>query len=297
MLWMMASWTAWPDVTTVQALALAPIYWSTTNSLFKSSKNNVVVEVNLDDQIDFVCPVGSPLNSSSAEYYIIYQVTRSGYESCNIHSASSKATMILNCSNPSQPKRFTMLFELFQSIPNAPEFEYGQTYYYISTSTGDTDGLMNTDLGACHYHNLRLIIHVCCDTTTVSTSPLLTTSRNLLDTSTSTTVPKTGQGQGQSQGQSQGLSATYIPLVGGKPSSTTTTSSRYLDIPEVKRSSSSTLLAMLSTVSQSSTDRGSRQQQSLSNASNNCFIKFNAFVLLLVQTLVVLLERTICNAR
>lgn len=53
------------------------------------------------------------------------------YDDCNIYSPST-ATMIVNCSSPSKRKRFTMLFEPFQSIPNVPEYREGQRYYFIS---------------------------------------------------------------------------------------------------------------------------------------------------------------------
>lgn len=42
--------------------------------------------------------------------------------------------MVVNCSNPLRRKRFTILFEEFQAIPNVAEFQPGSTYYYISKS-------------------------------------------------------------------------------------------------------------------------------------------------------------------
>ena len=32
-----------------------------------------------------------------------------------------------------------------------------------ATSSGRRDGLSSTELGACYYNNMRLLIHVCCD--------------------------------------------------------------------------------------------------------------------------------------
>jgi hypothetical protein len=34
---------------------------------------------------------------------------------------------------------------------------------FAATSTGQKDGLFNSQLGACHNHNMRLIVHVCCE--------------------------------------------------------------------------------------------------------------------------------------
>jgi len=65
------------------------------------------------------------------KYWCDYQVTRQEYESCHI-IADRKAHMVVNCSNPLRRKRFTILFEEFQAIPNVAEFVPGSTYYYIS---------------------------------------------------------------------------------------------------------------------------------------------------------------------
>ena len=32
----------------------------------------------------------------------------------------------------------------------------------VATSSGRHDGLLSTELGACYYNNMRLVIHVCC---------------------------------------------------------------------------------------------------------------------------------------
>lgn len=62
-----------------------------------------------------------------------FQVTRSQYEECYIDVGRPlAAALIVNCSNPRQRRRFTLLFEPFQSIPNAPEYVPGGLYYYIS---------------------------------------------------------------------------------------------------------------------------------------------------------------------
>jgi len=58
-------------------------------------------------------------------------VSRAEYMDCNIYD-DSQTVMMLNCSNPRHRKRFTILFEPFQSIPNVPEYHAGGTYYFIS---------------------------------------------------------------------------------------------------------------------------------------------------------------------
>ena len=60
-------------------------------------------------------------------------MSKAEYDDCNVYSENG-AVMMLNCSNPQQRKRFTILFEPFQSIPNVPEYHPGGTYYFISKS-------------------------------------------------------------------------------------------------------------------------------------------------------------------
>lgn len=147
----------------VKTNSLAPVTWNSTNPIFKSSMKDHVIEVKLFDDIDFVCPYSDILEDSREwrEYFTIYMVSRKEYEECSIHPRSA-ATPILNCTNPHQRKRFTILFEPFQSIPNAHEYQEGGSYFYITTSTGAWDGLDNRNHGACRQQNMKLTIRVCC---------------------------------------------------------------------------------------------------------------------------------------
>lgn len=61
----------------------------------------------------------------------IVQVKRSDYAHCTL-GADSWRKMILNCSEPHKRRRFTILFEPYQSIPRAPEYHPGGRYYFIS---------------------------------------------------------------------------------------------------------------------------------------------------------------------
>jgi len=65
------------------------------------------------------------------------QVKRSDYVHCTL-GEESWTKMILNCSEPQKRRRFTILFEPYQSIPRAPEYHPGGRYYFISKSTGNT---------------------------------------------------------------------------------------------------------------------------------------------------------------
>lgn len=143
---------------TLEAIVLAPVYWNSSNPIFKSSKNDHIVEVNPGDDIDFICPF-YPLedNESHYEYYLIYSVPESEYKLCSL---STDASLILNCSQPHQRRRYTIIFQTRQSIPNAPEYKPGETYYYITTSTSKVEGINNADHGACHQQNMKLMIRI-----------------------------------------------------------------------------------------------------------------------------------------
>jgi len=61
----------------------------------------------------------------------VIQVKRPDYVHCTL-GADSWMKMILNCSQPHKRRRFTILFEPYQSIPRAPEYHPGGRYYFIS---------------------------------------------------------------------------------------------------------------------------------------------------------------------
>ena len=70
-------------------------------------------------------------------------MTRQEYENCHVYP-DRDAHMVVNCSNPLRRKRFTILFEEFQAIPNVSEFVPGSTYYYISESDQRVNILSNS---------------------------------------------------------------------------------------------------------------------------------------------------------
>lgn len=148
------------DCSGVVAISLAPVYWNLTNPIFKTSKNDHIIVVNLFDEIDFVCPYYPPnIADAHLEYYLIYRVSKKEYDECNIYSESA-SFLILRCTHPTQRRRFTILFEPFQSIPNVPEYKAGHTYYFMTPSTGRKNGWRNLYQGACLQHNMKLTIKV-----------------------------------------------------------------------------------------------------------------------------------------
>ena len=69
---------------------------------------------------------------------VTVQVKRADYLHCT-RDVDSWMKMILNCSEPQRRRRFTILFEPYQSIPRAPEYHPGGRYYFISEFVGTVD--------------------------------------------------------------------------------------------------------------------------------------------------------------
>jgi len=156
----------WTLLYKVDSITLPAIHWNATNPMFKASNNDHIIEVNLNDEVDFECPYYSRnLHPEDKGFYIIYQVSYDEYRDCFIATPAG-INMIVNCSSPHTKKRFTIIFESFSPVPNGQEFQAGGTYHYISTSSGYEYGVANQQGGACYFNNMRLTIRVCCQTTT-----------------------------------------------------------------------------------------------------------------------------------
>ncbi|KAL8596509.1 hypothetical protein ACOMHN_053317 [Nucella lapillus] len=130
---------------------------------FYASNNDHVIDVNLDDSIDIICPHyrGPPTPANPYEYYIIYRVEKRNYDKCVINDTAKKMK-ILNCSTPNseKPTRYTMLIVNIQPIQGNPDFHEGNSYYFISTSGGRRQEISNQYLGACHSRRMKMILRV-----------------------------------------------------------------------------------------------------------------------------------------
>ena len=62
------------------------------------------------------------------------KVSQAEYEDCSIYPPAGQTYMLMNCSAPEVKRRYTIIFEPFQSIPNVPKYLAGQTYYFICES-------------------------------------------------------------------------------------------------------------------------------------------------------------------
>uniref|UniRef100_A0A2C9JDR5 Ephrin RBD domain-containing protein n=1 Tax=Biomphalaria glabrata TaxID=6526 RepID=A0A2C9JDR5_BIOGL len=139
------------------------------------------------------------------EYYLIQMVSQDSYDLCIIGD-TKKANPILNCSNPEQRKAFTLLIFEFQPIPGIPDFQAGNSYYFISTSHGTLYTLNNQFEGVCKSHHMKMVLKVLPKSTdtnkgntnvntgsqdTVTTKPTSATTTTTTTTTTFTTTTTT----------------------------------------------------------------------------------------------------------
>ncbi|PIO77542.1 Ephrin [Teladorsagia circumcincta] len=91
------------------------------------------------------------------EQSIIYRVSKDDYESCTLSPAARE---LGRCTAPMRQDKVKVSFRLLSPNPSALDYRPGQSYYFISTSTGTPWGLDNTRGGLCSTSQLKMIIHV-----------------------------------------------------------------------------------------------------------------------------------------
>ncbi|XP_054706746.1 ephrin-B2-like [Uloborus diversus] len=137
-----------------------------TDHIIDVNKNNLPFEY---DQVNIICPVYPHSNQGTkseeeeeedSERYIIYNVSKEEYDSCRITNPNPR--IIAVCDKPNQLMYFTITFRSFTPQPGGLEFLPGNDYYFVSTSTGDMEGLHQRVGGRCATHNMKVIFKVCC---------------------------------------------------------------------------------------------------------------------------------------
>lgn len=174
----------------VSCVRLADIYWNATNPIFRIDNTDHIIDVNKGnipfeyDQVNIICPVyRTGTQEEDVEQYIIYNVSKEEYDSCRITNPMPR--IIAVCDKPHQLMYFTITFRSFTPQPGGLEFRPGQDYYFISTSTGNRDGLHQRIGGRCATHNMKVIFKVCCDPSKTAATP-----RPRSSTTSSTLAPE-----------------------------------------------------------------------------------------------------------
>ncbi|KAK6055545.1 Ephrin [Cooperia oncophora] len=112
----------------------------------------------IGDSLDIICPYYDPdVDPSDTEQSIIYRVSEHDYDTCAL---SSSARELGRCISPNRRDKVKVSFRLLSPNPSALDYRPGQTYYFISTSTGSQFGLDNKYGGLCASHQLKMVIHV-----------------------------------------------------------------------------------------------------------------------------------------
>ncbi|XP_014256752.1 ephrin-B1 [Cimex lectularius] len=141
------------------------VHWNTTNPIFRIDNTDHIIDVNKGnipfeyDQVNIICPTYTPgTHEEDAEKYIIYNVSKEEYVSCRITNPNPRIIAI--CDKPHKLMYFTITFRSFTPQPGGLEFQPGQDYYFISTSS--KEDLHRRIGGRCLSNNMRVIFKVCC---------------------------------------------------------------------------------------------------------------------------------------
>ncbi|XP_065316668.1 probable cyclin-dependent serine/threonine-protein kinase DDB_G0292550 isoform X1 [Gordionus sp. m RMFG-2023] len=158
---------------------LQPINWKFDNIIFRIDNTLNIIDVELGDSIDLVCPQ-YPVHTDPIriEYYAVYRVTKEEYDSCHITFTNRTITrLILNCSMPTKTQMFTLSFRKYSPIPGGLEFINGEDYYFTSTSTGTLDGINNLEGGHCNEHAMKVTFKVGSQTKSSNHAPPIFNNR------------------------------------------------------------------------------------------------------------------------
>lgn len=139
------------------------LYWNTTTPMFRTGNTGNAIAVNSDsrpaeyDQVTFVCPsYDKSIREEDTERYVIYNVTKEEYDTCQIHERIPR--IIAMCNEPYKLRVFTTTIRRFTPLPGGLEFRPGHDYYFISTSArGD---LFRRVGGSCSTHNMKIVFKV-----------------------------------------------------------------------------------------------------------------------------------------
>jgi len=132
------------------------IYWNSSNIRFHSTE---FLTVYLGDLIDFLCPYyEDEYLTFDIEYNTLYLVNENDYFHCN----TTNYIPLIKCDKPfdTQQLIYTLSISKYLPYPNLPEFDDGQFYYFISTSSGQLDEIDQRSDGLCRTKNMKLIVSV-----------------------------------------------------------------------------------------------------------------------------------------
>jgi hypothetical protein len=108
------------------------------------------IDVKLGDFLNILCPrydnseyalntnanqqyAINPSLVKQAEYHTIYMVSKEEYDECLIRDIEHRQP-VLRCDRPSENIKYTLYISRFSPIPEAIEFQPGNSYHFICKS-------------------------------------------------------------------------------------------------------------------------------------------------------------------
>ncbi|CAA94131.3 Ephrin RBD domain-containing protein [Caenorhabditis elegans] len=111
------------------------------------------IKVDLGDQLTIICPKAYGM---TYEYAKLYWVGETEWSQCWLH----EPVWLGVCATENYTTEVKLIFRQTNPIPDGMDFQVGKTYYIISTSTGDIEGINQAVGGLCKYHHMKLAISV-----------------------------------------------------------------------------------------------------------------------------------------
>jgi len=146
------------------SIKLPPLFWNSQNILFSNSVPNFLsINARIGDSIDIICPKNEKdIDENELEYSIIYRVgSKFEFDNCLIDLNNPETIQVFKCDKPKVgPLKYTMFFVKYSPVPFALEFQDDKEYYFISTSSGQKDGLSDKSGGLCSNKNMKFSIKI-----------------------------------------------------------------------------------------------------------------------------------------
>lgn len=158
------------------------IYWNISNPIFDRSNTDHVIDIQIGDKVNIICPFWNQTDPASyPEYHSLYMVTREQYTSCRLNQHNSREhRWIFGCTQPTEHHVYSFLITPFSPHPWGFEFQPGTDYYIISPSSGFQEGLEDTEGGLCRSMNMKMVFRVGCIDCEEEETSLTTRHPNLI---------------------------------------------------------------------------------------------------------------------
>uniref|UniRef100_H2Y6B4 Ephrin RBD domain-containing protein n=1 Tax=Ciona savignyi TaxID=51511 RepID=H2Y6B4_CIOSA len=147
-----------PESVTVEGKTRKPVYWNSSNPLFRSAPTRLK-HVAINDRLDIICPRRGRDEGEELFYYKLYLVSEEDYKRCNASNRDHRHRLI-TCDVPDREKKYTFYFQEISPSPFGIEYKPDQTYYVISTSDGSKSGIESLQGGVCTRMNMKLELRV-----------------------------------------------------------------------------------------------------------------------------------------